>query len=256
MKSLLEHFPNAIEQNTIRNILEIHKNCLVSFLMPKPYHEGKDCSVGSGFFVLSDDPSKVTVLTAKHVFDDFNVETGRITVDTHGFRLGKVGMIETARDVDFAQWTIPASELIRRGLHSVPALPILSATDAMQRFEPMSSFVVMGYPSSQNGSIDYRPGKNPDRSLIGLALHESTFDPQTGIRYFPFTGKTVPEAWRSDMTSTPSLRGISGSPCLRLVIERTSGRLSALLAGVFYAWNKQEQKIKVVSLGDPWEFDV
>jgi hypothetical protein len=130
---------------------------------------------------------------------------------------------------------------------------LLDEEDARQRFEPTSSFVVIGYPGSKNAEIDYRPGRSTERALLGLAMHESTFNPETGIRHFPFTGKTIPEAWRPDITKAPSLKGVSGSPCLRVVIERSSGRIGALLSGVFYAWNKQDRELKVVSMGDPWD---
>lgn len=32
MKSLFDHFPDAIGQNAIRTVLELHQECLVSFL--------------------------------------------------------------------------------------------------------------------------------------------------------------------------------------------------------------------------------
>jgi hypothetical protein len=255
VKSLFHHLPHAIEQNAVRSILELHQDCLVTFLMPKPNHPGKDAAVGTGFFVLSGDPSVVSLFTAKHVFDDFDTKTGRITVGTVVVKLGNVGQLHLADRVDFAHWMIPAHELVARGVEGIHTLPLLEAEDAKRHFEPTSSFVVIGYPGSKNASIDYRPARSAERAILGLALHESTFDHRTGIRHFPFTGKTVPEAWRPDMVNKPSLKGVSGSPCLRVVIERSSGRIGALLAGVFYAWNKQDREIKVLSMGDPWERD-
>ena len=102
MKSLLHHFPDAIEQNVVRDLVEDHQDCLVTFLMPRPHHTGKESAVGTGFFVTSLEPSVVTLVTAKHVFDDFDREKGRITVGTLGMTLGSVGKLYFSEDVDLA----------------------------------------------------------------------------------------------------------------------------------------------------------
>lgn len=252
MKTLFDYIPTAIDDNIVQKIANLHIDCLVSFLVPREHHKGKYSLVGTGFFIYSSDSTIAIIMTARHVLEHFDFHNGRITIDTVVVDNCDIGIRHLNTHADLAKWEIPSNFLIEKGMDLISTLPTLNETQANQIFEPMDSFILLGYPSSRNAKLDFRDGKKPDRQILGLALHQSSLDPTLGIRIFQYNGKGRAEAWRSDMTNPTTLNGMSGSPCLRIVIERSTGKIGVLLAGVFYSWNKQTHALKVVSFSDPW----
>lgn len=252
MKTLLEIVPNAIEESVVRQIGDLHKDCLVSFLMPQPHHEGKYCSIGTGFLIFSPDPTLAIVTTARHVLEEFNFDHGRITIGTRLLSIGNVGLRLLDPKVDLAQWEIPSNVLFKHGLTGLQVLPVLAPEQHPSNFEPMDSFVLLGYPGSKNAKLDFRNGRSPERHILGLALHQSVLSTVSNAREFQYNGKGIPEAWRSEVTTPPPLDGMSGCPCLRLVYDHTKKTITAILAGVFSSWQRQAHKLSVVPFGDPW----
>ena len=253
MKTLFDLIPNAIEENIVRDLVNLHIECLVSFLVPLEHHEGKYRLLGSGFFVYSPDPSEAVIMSARHVLEEFDYKNGRITIGTTVITPGDVGMQSLSPDVDLASWRIPADLLISSGITEVPTLPFWIPENADEIFEPLDSFVIAGYPGSKNSHLDFREGNAPDRAIVGMALHGSSYEQALGIRKFHYKGKVKAESWRSDMTTAPRLNGMSGSPCFRIVIHRTSGHIGIILAGVFYAWDKRKSHLFAAVYGDPWK---
>ncbi len=255
MKTLLDHFPQASEQNIVRSLVENHQDCLATFLMPRPHHNGKESAVGTGFFVSSRDRGIVRLITARHVFDEFKREVGSITVGTRAIKTGAVGLLKMYSNVDLAIWDIPSGVFFEFGIGEIGTMPLFDGITAREFFDPTSSFVIMGYPGSKNSEIDYRPGRSAERKIMGLALHEPWYSPEAGVRRFPYSGKTLPEAWSAEQIAAPSLKGVSGAPCMRVVIHKLSGKLSLICVGVFYDMNKRSGEISIVVIADPWESD-
>jgi len=252
MKTLLDIHPAAMDQNLALSVSELHKECLTSFLLPKEHHEGRERLLGTGFFVATPDATRATLYTARHVLEEFDHTRGRITVDTTGVKLGDVGLRSLHPTLDLARWDIPSNDLIEQGITHVPGLPIFPREVARDAFEPMDSFMLLGYPGSKNASLDFREGQRADRAILALVLHGSVLHTQKRVRTFEYRGKATPEQWNPAVTNPPGLAGMSGSPCLRFVHERKSGRLAVVLAGVFYAWSSRRHEISVAAVGDPW----
>jgi hypothetical protein len=252
MKTLLDLHPTALDQNLARSLSELHKDCLASFLLPKEHHEGRERLLGTGFFVATPDATLARLYTARHVLEEFDHTHGRITVDTTGVKLGDIGLRSLHPTLDLARWDIPSNALIEQGITHVPGLPIFPREMARDAFEPTDSFMLLGYPGSKNASLDFREGQRPDRAILALALHGSVLDAQTGVRTFEYRGKATPEKWNPAVTNPPPLARMTGSPCLRFVHERKSGRLAVVLAGVFYAWSSRRHELSVAAIGDPW----
>lgn len=252
MQTLLEVMPSAIKANVARNIAEIHKNCLVSFLMPRENHKGKFESIGTGFFIFSPDMSVALLMTARHVLEQFNLSLGKITIDEKLFEIGDVGIRRMDPNADLAQWEIPADELIAKGVLGIPTLPTFTASEATLLFHPLDSFILLGYPCSKNAKLDFRNGQKPDREIFALAMHGSEFNVANRIRQFRYAGKGQPESWRPEISTPPALDGMSGSPCLRIVLDRDKKNIAVVLAGVFFSWSRQSKRLSVASFADPW----
>jgi len=244
--------PNAIEKNIVRQIGDLHKDCLVTFLVPQPHHEGKYSSIGTGFFIFSPDPTLAVLMTAKHVLEKFDFELGKITIGTRVFSVGDIGLRRLDPNADLGQWELPSDMLLENGLAGLQVLPLLTQEEAASNFEPMDSFVLLGYPGSRNSKLDFRNGRAPERHILGLALHDSVSNTESKTREFQYDGKGIPEAWRSEVTIPPPLDGMSGCPCLRLVYALPTRSITAILAGVFCSWKRQTHKLSVVPFGDPW----
>lgn len=250
--TLLDLFPNAIEQDFVKTVTDLYRDSLVTFLMPREHYAGQYQAIGTGFFLFSPDPTYGLLMTARHVLEGFDFAVGKVTIGTRVLFLGDIGLRRLDPHLDMAQWQIPANCLIEEGIEGIHTLPISIAYESREVFKPMDSFVLLGYPCSRNKGLDFRNGRKPDREIFGLALHGSKVNISTRIREFEYNGRGTPEAWNKLTTTPPFLRGMSGAPCLRFVLHRETSSIGVVLAGVFFAWNSQNHKLSVASVGDPW----
>ena len=93
--SLLEILPDAIERNTVREAMELHKSALVSFTIKKEHHSNHARVLGSGFFAYSEDPTVALLVTARHVLEDFEqAGFGWVTIDKKMVPIGDIGICQ------------------------------------------------------------------------------------------------------------------------------------------------------------------
>lgn len=251
--TLFDFAPRAIEQNIIRRICDLHCGGLMSFLMPKPHHPGQFHCIGTGFYVVwPEDSGVVRIATAAHVLDEFDFVAGRVTVGELRIALGDVGQRNRHAYLDTVVWAIPTGCFVRRGVTSINGFPLCSPEDGNARFIPTDSFLIMGYPASKNKALDFRGGKEPGRHILAMGLHTCHISSEPGILRLHYTGKVIAEAWARDRANALHLQGMSGSPCLRIVIDRKTKQMGVVLAGVFTEWQKTAQTLSMAWFGDPW----
>lgn len=190
------------------------------------------------------------IVTADHVLDGSDFVTGSISVRGRVFRLGDIGNRDRNPSRDVAVWSIPAVALMRYGISDLMSLPLRPPRQASALFLPVSSFFILGCPASKNKLLDFRNGKVPHRKITALALHAPAPATAGQLRFF-YSGEHLAEAWASDRDKF-GLKGMSGSPCLRIISDRKHGHLSVALAGVFTAWHKEQQRLSVAEFFDPW----
>jgi len=252
-RTLFDLAPHAMEQNVILGLSNLHMDCLSTFLMPKPHHPGQFESLGTGFFVYwPETPDIVRLVTAAHVIENFDFEYGRITVGNMRIALGNVGQKNPDKIRDTLVWSIPSSHFIRRNITNVPTLPFWEPDLAKTNLIPTQSFMIMGYPASKNKALDFRYGKEPSRNVTAMAIHVPPMLSEQGVLQFAYSGKGVNEAWAGGSRTSPYLKGMSGSPCLRIISDRATGKIGVVLAGVFTEWDKSGHYLSVGWFGDPW----
>lgn len=251
--TLIELLPNAIEQNSVREALDLHKEALVSFIVKKPHYSYQVASIGSGFFVNSKDPTHVLLVTAKHVFEDFEkYGFGWVTIGSKMIPIDKtIGTQQLHPKWDLAYWYIPSNHFLQFSISGLFTLPILNSLAMEENFDPTCSFALYGYPGTKNNSLDMRKDGDRERKLFGLALHGYTYDSTTNELCFSYYGKGTPENWSSNLTNPPSLDGMSGCPCFRFVINRDLRRLMVVVAGVFSRRHGYHE-IRAAILSDAW----
>lgn len=251
--TLFDLAPHAVEQNVILGLSNLHMDCLSSFLMPKPHHSGQFESRGTGFYVVwPETPGLVQLVTAAHVLESFDFEIGRITVGNLRIALGNVGQRNIHEGRDTVIWSIPSHHFIRHGIVDVAGLPLWAPDLAQANFIPTQSFMIMGYPASKNKVLDFRDSKEPDRKITAMAIHVPPVLSEQGVMRFAYSGHGTTESWAGGSRLSPSLKGMSGSPCLRIVSDRATGKLGVVLAGVFTERDKIAHQLSAGWLGDPW----
>jgi len=250
--TLLQVLPDAIERNTVREALELHKEALVSFIVSKPNHSHHLTSIGSGFFLISDLPAYALIVTAKHVIEDFEIHGfGFIRFGSKLIPIDDIGIRKLNTSQDIGYWYIPLKYLQDFAVPGIFALPTWSEGEIENHFDPTCSFAIFGYPSSKNDKLDTIDNADRDRKIFGLALHGYNYDVKSRELCFNFNGKGTPESWAAKITTPPRLDGMSGCPCLRFVISREFKRLALVVAGVFsrkYGANE----IRAAILNESW----
>lgn len=251
--TLIDLFPTAIEENMVREALELHKGALASFIVERPHFHKRRYVIGSGFFVFSSDPSTVLLFSAAHVVEKFEESGyGWITVGAKMIAIGDVGVRKIDRSRDFAIWEIPSNLLISYGIEGVESVPLLSSEQQEDLFLPTCSFAVFGYPGSKNSKIDMRDGGSKERYLTGIALHGFGLDQESKELCFYYSGAGVTEAWSKKITTTPPLDGMSGSPCFRFAIHKQQKQPALVLAGVFTRRVLSKPEIRAIAFDSPW----
>lgn len=252
-ETIFDVVSNPISSNLVQRIANLHLECLVTFLNPKPHHAGQYQAIGTGFFVVwPEDNLFLRIVTAAHVLDVFDFANGRITIGKVSLVPGDVGQKNFDRNLDIATWAISASHLGSAGIKNVPGLRLYPSEIAKECFVPTNSFVVMGYPASKNKVVDFRRGNEPDRHIAAVAFHGLAKPYEAGAICFNYTREAVPEAWASDHTTPVHLSGMSGSPCLRFVVARGSDGVGLVPSGVLIEWDKTRQLVTSSWFGDPW----
>jgi hypothetical protein len=253
LPTLLDFAPNAVHQNVVRDLANLHLGCLASFLTPKPHYPGQYHSLGTGFYVVwPENPDIVRLVTAVHVLEGFDFKHGRITIGGRCIALGDVGHRNLDINRDVVVWSIPSRHFIHYGITIVAGFPLWLPDAAQATYIPTQSFVIMGYPASKNKALDFRDGKEPDRQITAMAIHASPRLSNEGILHLAYSGKGITESWVGMTTTSPHLKGMSGSPFLRIVFERDTDRLGMVLAGVFTERDKLKQQLSAGWFGDPW----
>lgn len=230
----------------------MHKDALVSFVIKKRHHSHHRIAIGSGFFVASNDQASVILVTAKHVIEDFeSAGFGWITVGEKMMPIENIGKRILSADLDIAFWHIPSEHFLEYSIQGIVTLPLFESSLIEKKFSPTCSFALFGYPASKNSSLDMRVDGNRERRLIGLALHGYKYDATTKELCFSYSGKGTPELWAKHITNPPKLDGMSGSPCVRFVVDKSLRRLLVVVSGVFSRKNGAHE-IRAVALTDAW----
>lgn len=252
LSTLLDVVPDAIQLNTVRKAIELHKEALVSFVVPREHHSHHTQIIGSGFFQNSNDPTSAIIITAKHVLEDFErLGFGWITINTQMVPIKDIGTRVLDPTFDIAMWIIPSNYLLTFIPPRVASSPLLSKEILEKEFDPTCSFALFGYPGSKNQLLDMRQNGKRERSLFALALHGYAFDANTKELCFHYAGKGTPESWAKHITSPPKLAGMSGSPCVRFVISKETNQLAVVVAGVF-ARKSGSHEIRATALSGAW----
>lgn len=250
--NLLDIQPDAIQRNSVREIVELHKAALVSFVVKKEHHSHHVRVLGSGFFTYSEDPTEALIVTAKHVLEDFEkLGFGWITIGSRMIPIGNTGIRVLDPHRDIAIWHIPSNHVLQYIPPLIASLPLMSSRALEEQFYPTCSFALFGYPGSKNRSMDMRESGKRERALFGLALHGYAFDVATRELCFHYQGKGTPETWADRIKNPPELAGMSGSPCVRFVVHKDLKRLAVVVAGVFTRKHGPHE-IRAVALGDAW----
>lgn len=151
------------------------------------------------------------------------------------------GQFESLGTVFFVYWP-ETPDIVR----------LVTAALAKTNLIRTQSFMIMGYPASKNKALDFRYGKEPSRNVTAMAIHVPPILSEQGVLQFAYSGKGVNEAWAGGSRTSPCLKGMSGSPCLRIISDRATGKIGVVLAGVFTEWDKSGHYLSVGWFGDPW----
>jgi|GEM_PF-2618245 len=251
--TLFDFVPDAIKKNTIRDLADLNRSALASLLMPKPHHPGQFHSVGTGFYVVwPDNPDIVRLVTAAHVLEEFDFDVGHVTIGGLRIALSDVGQRNLDLQRDIAVWSIPASCFLNYRITDVEGFPLWHPGTAQDKFIRTDSFLIAGYPASRNKVLDFRQGREPNRQILAMALHTPPVLVDPGILRFSYSGEVVTESWGPKI-QTPRLQGMSGSPCLRIVVDRVTRSIGLVLSGVFTERDKNENTLSIGWFGDPWQ---